>query len=112
MGEPRPDGGAELRKSRPALVVSADGVGNLPVRMVVPFTTSQPRFDVQRNKVRIAATESNGLARDSAADVLQARAVSLERFASRVGFLEQRSLIDVVTALAVLIGFEIRSPDT
>jgi mRNA interferase MazF len=35
---------AEIRKTRPAVIVSSDIVGVLPLRVVVPITTWQPEF--------------------------------------------------------------------
>jgi mRNA interferase MazF len=39
-----PASGAEIRKVRPAVVVSVDAVGRLPLRIVVPITDWQPRY--------------------------------------------------------------------
>jgi mRNA interferase MazF len=34
--------GAEIQKVRPALVISLDSIGRLPLRMVVPLTDWKP----------------------------------------------------------------------
>ncbi len=36
--------GAEIQKMRPALVVSVDSVGRLPLRIVVPLTDWKPHY--------------------------------------------------------------------
>ena len=36
--------GAELQKKRPHVVLSADAMGNVPVKIVVPLKTWQERF--------------------------------------------------------------------
>ncbi|MFI5455521.1 MAG: type II toxin-antitoxin system PemK/MazF family toxin [Isosphaerales bacterium] len=39
-----PSIGAEIRKQRPAVVMNLDGIGKLPLRIVVPITDWQPAF--------------------------------------------------------------------
>jgi mRNA interferase MazF len=39
-----PSVGAEIQKLRPAVVVSDDAIGKLPLRIVVPITDWQPNF--------------------------------------------------------------------
>lgn len=39
-----PSVGAEIRKQRPAVVLSVDGIGRLPLRIVVPVTDWNPMF--------------------------------------------------------------------
>ena len=40
-----PTVGSELKKTRPAVVISSDAVGKLPVRLVAPFTGWQEYFE-------------------------------------------------------------------
>jgi mRNA interferase MazF len=35
--------GAEIRKTRPAIVVSSDAVGRLPIKLIAPLTDWKPR---------------------------------------------------------------------
>lgn len=39
-----PSVGAEIRKTRPALILSVDAIGALPLRVVVPITGWKERF--------------------------------------------------------------------
>lgn len=87
-----PAEGSETKKSRPGVVISSDRFNHVPLRIVAPFTTWQERFNHQKNKVRIDSNGENGLEVDSAADVLQLRSVSVERFRVRVGVLDRESL--------------------
>jgi mRNA interferase MazF len=98
--------GSEIQKIRPAVVVSAPVFDNLPIRIIVPLTSWQQKFASHLNKVRVAATPQNGLASDSAADVLQVRCVSIERFVSKLGVLEA-TLVDEITAgIAVAVDYQ------
>jgi mRNA interferase MazF len=67
--------GAEIRKIRPALVISLDTIGRLPLRMVVPVTDWKPAYSHLPWFVLLPATSGNGLAKDSGADAFQTKSV-------------------------------------
>lgn len=100
-----PTVGSEIRKAHPVTVVSSALFDELAVRLVVPLTTWQPRFARQFNKVHVPRSSQNGLANDSAADVLQTRAVSLHRFVNRLGTLEPALLDEIVAGLLVALDY-------
>src|SRR5262245_66052255 len=77
--------GAEIRKVRPALVVSVDSVGRLPLRLVVPITDWKPQYTSYPWFTEIPADTSNGLSKDSGADAFQTKSVSLSRFVRHLG---------------------------
>ena len=97
--------GAELQKKRPYVVISADSVGNLPVRIVVPLRTWQDRFRDSMWLVPIAATQANGLKRDVAADVMQVKSFDTAKFENRLGRLSAKELEEVITALAIVVEY-------
>ena len=66
--KPGKTSGAELQKKRPYVVISADAMGNLPVKIVIPLRTWQERFKGFAWLVPVAATPATGLRRDVAAD--------------------------------------------
>lgn len=39
-----PSVGAEIQKQRPALVISLDAIGRLPLRIVAPITDWKPQY--------------------------------------------------------------------
>ena len=84
-----PTVGAEIRKTRPAVVVSSDGVGRLPVKLVAPITEWKDAFSQWAWLVRVAPSVQNGLNKVSAADVLQLRGIDMRRFATRLGRLSK-----------------------
>ena len=103
-----PTVGSEMRKTRPVVVVSSDAFAHLDVRLVVPLTSWQARFDHHLNKVSIAATEANGLRVDSGADVLQLRAVSFSRVIRLLGMLEPEALRAICGGIAVAVEHDVR----
>lgn len=96
--------GAEIQKIRPALVVSVDTIGRLPLRMVVPITDWKSQYALYPWFVELRADPSNGLAKDSGADAFQTKSVSLARFVSQLGALMAVQMDDVASAIALCVG--------
>ncbi|MHB8176793.1 MAG: type II toxin-antitoxin system PemK/MazF family toxin, partial [Thermoleophilia bacterium] len=68
-----PSKGAEIKKIRPAVAISSDAVGILPIKLIAPITSWQEKFSRNIWLVKISATATNGLRNDSAVDTLQVR---------------------------------------
>ena len=100
-----PTVGSEVQKTRPALVVSADFVGRLPLRIVVPLTTLGGRTVHNTLLIPIRAGRTNGLAQDSYADVFQIKSVSIVRFQQRLGFVSIAELSEVMDGVALCLGW-------
>jgi mRNA interferase MazF len=96
--------GAEIRKARPAVVISVDGVGRLPLRIVVPVTDWKPTYANYPWFVELPASTTNGLRKDSGADAFQVKSVSELRFVSRLGEVTQTQLDDIAEAIALCVG--------
>lgn len=62
--------GAELKKTRPAIIVCDDSLGKLPLKVVVPLTEWKDRYSVAPWIVRIKAAPDNNLEKTSGADCL------------------------------------------
>jgi mRNA interferase MazF len=99
-----PTVGAEMQKTRPAVIVSADEIGVLPLRVIVPLTDWKDRYEVAPWLVRIEPTPANGLSKTSAADSFQIRSVSQVRFVNRLGRVTQAQLQEILIAIQVVIG--------
>lgn len=100
--------GAEIKKTRPVVVISIDPIRALPIRLVVPLTKMQPHFAAQSWKVFVQADKTNNLDFDSVADVMQMRAVDTQRFVKQVGKISHTQLSDIATAIALVVDY---SPD-
>ena len=98
-----PTEGSEIQKTRPCVVVSTDALARLPVRVVVPLTTRQPHHAHRIYAVHVPRDKMNNLQSDSTADPVQVRCVSLERFRSKLGVLDRSQLMDIVSALALVV---------
>lgn len=98
--------GDEIKKLRPAIVISTDSFNPLKTKLVVPLTTWQEKFSNAQWMVRIVADANNGLYHDSAADALQLRCVSYERFITKLGMIQASVLDEIATAIAIVIEFQ------
>jgi mRNA interferase MazF len=99
-----PARGAEIRKTRPALVLSVATAGKLPLRVIVPLTEWQPPFARAFWMVRIEPEKANGLDKTSAADAFQVRSFALERFVEQIGKLPAAQVEDVARAAGLVLG--------
>lgn len=99
-----PSVGAEIRKPRPAVVLSVDGIGRLPLRIVVPITDWNPLFGNLSWLVFLSASAANGRAKDSGADAFQVKSVSETRFARRLGAVSDVQLDEIASAIALCVG--------
>lgn len=94
-----PSIGAEVAKQRPSIIVSDDSVGKLPLRVIVPITGWQEKFNAADWLVKVVATPENGLTKDSAADCFQVKSVAKERFVQKLGVLSDEDFEKVKTGL-------------
>ncbi len=99
-----PTVGAEIRKTRPAVIVSEDAIGVLPLRVIVPLTDWKDRYGIASWLVQILPDAQNGLSKSSAADAFQIRSVSQERFVQCLGALNRDQLRQVLRAVQIVIG--------
>ncbi|MCA2669051.1 MAG: type II toxin-antitoxin system PemK/MazF family toxin, partial [Microcystis sp. M114S2] len=73
-----PTVGAEIKKLRPAVVISSDSVGKLPIKLIAPITDWKTYFSANFWHVKIEPNSINGLNKASAIDTLQLRGVDLQ----------------------------------
>lgn len=101
-----PTVGAEIAKTRPAIIVNDDAVGILPLRVIVPITEWKDRFSIAPWIVRLEPDSENGLSKVSAVDTFQVRSVSQERFVQQFGKVGESLLKKIETALAIVLHIE------
>src|SRR5207248_1204545 len=96
--------GAEIHKVRPAVVISMDTIGRLPLRIVVPITDWKPQYVNFPWFVELPVSSTNGLAKDSGADAFQTKSVSQHRFVRPLGQVTVDQLDDIASAIALCVG--------
>ena len=98
--------GAEIKKTRPTVIVNDDAIGILPLKVIVPITDWKDRYAVAPWLVRLEPDAENGLDKPSAADAFQVRSVAQERFVRRLGELSDTAMQEITKALAIVLSIE------
>ncbi len=98
--------GAEVKKTRPAVIVNDDAIGILPLKVIVPITEWKNRYAIAPWMVRLEPDAENNLDKLSVADAFQVRSVAQERFVRHLGKLSDRAMQEITRALAVVLGME------
>ena len=94
--------GAEIRKTRPVVVISSDAIGVLPIKLVAPVTEWKEYLARNIWHVRIVPDVTNGLTKISAIDVLQLRGVDTQRFVRRLGSVAPEIVQAILIAIAAV----------
>ncbi len=97
--------GAEIRKTRPVVVVSSDAVGVLPIRLVAPITEWKDYLSKNLWHVKIDSDNITGLSKLSSVDTLQLRGVDIQRFVQKIGNVSPILMRMIVVAIASIIEY-------
>ena len=95
-----PSVGAEIKKTRPAVIVNDNTLGRLPLKIIVPITDWKDRYSIAPWMVKILPDKKNGLSKESSADCFQIRSVAEERCVKRLGLVD----IDIMDKIRKAIG--------
>ena len=98
--------GAEIRKTRPAVIVNDDALGILPLKIIVPITDWKPNYAVADWMVKLEPDAINNLSKDSAADCFQVRSLSQLRMVRKIGELDDLKMNEIEEALARVLGIK------
>ena len=101
-----PTVGSEIRKTRPAVIVSSDALGRLPLRLIAPITEWKDHFKGSIWHVRLDPDSRNGLSKTSSIDVLQLRGLDISRFTKRLGSLSSAIMEELVAAIAAVVEYQ------
>jgi mRNA interferase MazF len=99
-----PSEGDEIRKIRPAAILSVANAGRMGLHIVVPITGWKPAFARFFWMVHLMPTAANGLDKESAADAFQVKSVADTRFQRRIGALTPTEVKAIATAIALCVG--------
>jgi mRNA interferase MazF len=99
-----PTVGAEIKKTRPAIIVNDNALGILPLKIIVPATDWKPKYEIAPWMVKITTDSDNKLFKDSSADCFQIRSVSQERFISKIGNVSNSVLDEIKIGLTKVLS--------
>ena len=97
---------AEIKKTRPAIIVNDDALGKLPLKIIVPVTDWKDRYEIAPWMVMISPNQTNGLTKDSAADCFQVRSVSQERFVRKIGKVSEGVMDEIRFGLSKVLSID------
>ncbi len=96
--------GAEIKKTRPAIIVNDNAVGRLPLKIIVPITDWKDRYEIAPWMVKISPNRINNLNKSSSADCFQVRSLSEQRFVKKIGKVDIDVLEQIKNGLAIVLS--------
>jgi mRNA interferase MazF len=101
-----PTVGAEMNKTRPAVIVNDDQLGKLPLKIIAPITDWKDHYSVVPWMVAINPSNQNGLVKKCAIDCFQIRSVSKDRLIKRIGHVSNYEILHVQEGILKVIGYD------
>ena len=91
--------GTEIRKIRPAVVISSNNIGILPIKLVAPITDWKDWYQGNLWHIKLNPNSDNGLSKNSSVDTLQ--------LIRKLGSLTPEEVNSIVIAISTVIEADI-----
>jgi mRNA interferase MazF len=101
-----PTVGAEIKKTRPAIIVNDNSLGKLPLKIIVTVTDWKDRYEIAPWMIKIEPNSKNGLTKESSADCFQVRSVSQDRFVKQIGELSDSIIDEIRIGLSKVLSID------
>jgi mRNA interferase MazF len=101
-----PTVGAEMKKTRPAVIINDDELGKLPLKIIVPITDWKEHYNIASWMIEITPSKQNGLSKKSSIDCFQVRSVSKSRLIKRIGEISITDILRIQEGIMGVIGYE------
>jgi mRNA interferase MazF len=96
--------GAEIKKTRPCIIVSDDAMGILPLKIIAPITDWKEHYRDYPWMVQINPNRDNGLSKTSSIDYFQLPSISIERMLCKIGNVTDIIIEQTKKAVSRVIG--------
>jgi len=96
--------GAEMKKTRPAVIINDNALGKLPLKIIVPLTDWKEHYSVAPWMIPINPSIENGLTKKSSIDCFQIRSVSEARLIKCIGYITFSEILQLQAGIAKIIG--------
>jgi len=93
-----------MNKTRPALIISDNGLGKLPLKVIVPITGWKEHYSIAPWMIKIEPNKINGLSKISSLDCFQIRSVSQNRLVNKIGVITSDEVDKVQEGILKVIG--------
>ncbi len=97
--------GAEIKKTRPCVIINSNLIGKLPLKIVAPVTDFKAKYESVPWMVKLIPNSENNLTKISAIDLFQVRSISEIRLIKKIGSINDKQLKMCKEALSLV--FEI-----
>jgi len=98
--------GAEIKKTRPAIIVNDNSLGKLPLKIIVPLTDWKDKYEIAPWMIKIKPDSKNMLSKISSADCFQVRSVSQNRFIKKLGSISDLIMDDIRIGLSKVLSID------
>ncbi len=98
--------GAEIKKTRPAIIVNDNVLGKLPLKIIIPVTEWKEKYEIAPLMIKIEPDKKNKLTKVSAADCFQVRSVSQERFVKQIGQISELYMDEIRIGLSKVLSID------
>ncbi len=98
--------GAEIRKTRPAIIVNDNVLGKLPLKIIVPLTDWKEKYEIAPWMIKVEPDSNNRLNKTSAADCFQIRSISEQRFVKKIGSVSESIMDEIRIGLSKVLSIE------
>jgi len=104
-----PTVGAEMNKTRPAVIINDDQLGKLPLKIIAPVTDWKEHYSIAPWMVAINPSKQNGLIKKSSIDCFQIRSVSKNRLIKQIGKITPAEISQIQEGIIAVIGYDINT---
>ena len=98
--------GAEIKKTRPAIIVNDNVLGKILLKIILPVTDWKDRYEIAPWMIRIKPDSENGLQKESATDCFQVCSVSQEKFVRHLGFITDALMEEIKIGLSKMLSLD------
>ena len=98
--------GAEIKKTKPAIIVNDNVLGRLPLKIIIPITEWKEKFEIAPWMIKIEPDNENKLTKLSAADCFQVRSVSQERIVKHIEKVSRFYLDEIRIGLSKVLSID------
>ncbi len=98
--------GAEIKKTRPAIIMNDNSLGKLPLKIIIPVTEWKEKYGIAPWMVKIEPDKENKLTKASAADCFQVRSVSQDRFVKQIGRVSEIYMNEIRIGLSKVLSID------
>ena len=98
--------GAEIKKTRPCLILNSNKIGKLPLKVVAPITDFKEHYINVPWMVIIEPNSKNLIAKKSVVDLFQVRSLSVKRLVKKIGYVDSNILKECKKAIDLVFEIE------